>query len=133
MAGPKIQAGHGSPVTLYNSSDTELGTATDPINVEGSLTISPIASTTLTTSQVTISATAVLILALNASRLGATVVNPAGAANLIIGQTSGVTATTGLIIPPGGAYNIDEPLYTGALYGILASGTGQLVSTAELT
>lgn len=124
----KMQTGHGSPVTLYDSTDTESGTAANPLKTTTSAT----PSTTLTTSQITVSATAVLILAANTARLGATVANQ-NTATVYIGQTSGVTATTGLPVPVGSAYNVDVPLYTGAIYGILASGTGQLVAAAELT
>lgn len=124
--------GHGSPVTLYDSTDTEIGTAAKPIQVAGTTTENAPAAITLTTAQITISSTAVLLLAANPSRLGATI-GVFNASTVYVGQTSGVTSANGVPVPQGSAFNVDFPNYTGALYGILASGTGQLVATAELT
>lgn len=124
----QMPAGHGTPVTLFNSSDTEVGSAATPFVVSGP------AATTLTATQVTVPATAngILILAANASRKGATVSN-AGAVSVFIQQAAtGVTVSNGFEIPGGGAYNIDFPNYTGAIYGIVATGT-KVVTVVELT
>lgn len=106
-----------------------------PVSIDaGSITITPVKSTTLTPTQVTVPATAngILILAANANRLGATISNP-GTVSIYIQQgATGVTVSNGFGIPGGSSYNIDEPLYTGAVYGIVASGT-QVVTIVELT
>lgn len=107
------------------------------VNDDGSINanavITPVASTTLTATQVTVPATTngILILAANTSRLGATISNP-GAVTVYIQQgATGVTSSNGFGIPPGSSYNIDSPLYTGAIYGIVATGT-QVVTVVEL-
>lgn len=130
MAGARMQTGHGTPVTLYNSSDTEIGTTTDPLNVEGTLVVTPSVATVFTSAQVTVSATEVIVLPANAAALGATLVNT-GSVNIYLGPT-GVTATNSLILPPSSAYNIDSPNYTGAIYGLAASGN-PVVSRVVLT
>lgn len=106
------------------------------VNADGSVntTITPVASATLTATQVTVPATAngILILGANTNRKGATISNP-GAVTVYIQQGStGVTTSNGFGIPAGSSYNIDEPLYTGAIYGIVATGT-QVVTVVELT
>lgn len=116
----QMQVGHGTPVTIYDSSDQELGTTVNPINVEGTVTEAAPAATALTTAQVTVSATEVLLLPLDTARLGATLANNSGI-TIYLGPT-GVSATNGLIVPTGGSYNIDFPNYTGAVYGLAASG-----------
>lgn len=97
-------------------------------------TITPVSSGTLTATQVTVPATAngILILAANASRKGATISNPGTVSVYIQQAATGVTISNGFGIPPGQSYNIDEPLYTGAIYGIVASAT-QVVTVVELT
>lgn len=99
-----------------------------------SVTNTPTSSSTLTATQVTVPATAngILILAANASRKGATISNPGTVTVYIQQAATGVTTTNGFGIPPGSSYNIDEPLYTGAFYGIVATGT-QVVTVVELT
>lgn len=91
-------------------------------------------SATFTPTQVTVPATAngILILAANANRLGATISN-AGPTTVYVQQgATGVTTSNGFAITSGQAYNIDSPLYLGALYGIVSTGT-QTVTVAELT
>lgn len=127
-----MQLGHASPVAIYNGQDQIIGVSGTPLVVSGAVTINPSASGTATTSQLTVSATAVLILPANASRLGASIANPAGPNTIYWGQTSGVTTATGFPIPAGSAYNIDTPNYLGNVYAI-TTGTGQLSATVELT
>lgn len=100
----------------------------------GSISITPVKSTTLTPTQVTVPATTngILILAANANRLGATISNPGTVPVYIQQSATGVTVANGFGIPGGSSYNIDEPLYTGAIYGIVATGT-QVVTVVELT
>lgn len=106
------------------------------VNANGSLNISntPVTSGTLTASQVTVPATAngTAILAANTSRLGATISNPGPSTVYIQQGATGVTTSNGFAILSGCSYNIDEPLYTGAIYGIVASGT-QVVTVVEIT
>lgn len=127
-----MQTGHGSPVSLYNQLDQMIGVSGTPLVIAGTVTEVPVASGTATTAQTTVSATAVLILAANASRLGASIENQAGPNTIYWGQANTVTTATGFPIPPGSAYNIDVPLYLGAVYAI-TTGTGQLSATVELT
>lgn len=94
----------------------------------------PIKATTLTATQVTVPATTngIIILAANANRLGATITNDGSTPIYFQQGATGVTTSNGKTLPAGSSYNIDEPLYTGAIYGIVASGT-QPVSVVELT
>lgn len=97
-------------------------------------TITPTNSATLTATQVTVPATAngILILGANANRKGATISNPGSVTVYVQQAATGVTTSNGFGIPPGSSYNIDEPLYTGAFYGIIATGT-TVVTVVELT
>lgn len=122
-----MQKGHGHPVTLYDSTDTEIGTAVNPLKATSS---SPVSST-ITTAQTTVSSTAVILLSLDATRIGGSISNALGTVTLYIGG-SGVTTANGFPVPPGGAYNIDEPNITAAIYGIVAS-TAPLIGTIALT
>lgn len=100
----------------------------------GTQTVVPVASTTATNTQVTVPATAngILILAANSVRLGAIVANPGAVPVYWQEAATGLTTTNGGIIPAGGALVIDGPLYTGAIYGIVATST-QVVSATEFT
>lgn len=91
-------------------------------------------SSTLTTSQVTVPATAtgIQILGANSSRKGAIIVNP-GSVPVFFAQTNTVTVSNSQAIPPNyGSLNIDSPDYTGAIFGIVTTGT-QVVYVSELT
>ncbi len=129
-----VNKGHGTPVTLFDTTDTEIGTAATPLQVAGSTTITPVASTTMTATQVTVPATAngILMLAANANRKGATIINPGTVTVYASSAATGLTTSNGFAIPGGTAYNIDEPLYTGAIYGIIATST-TVITTVELT
>lgn len=129
----KMMTGHGEPVTLYDSTDTEIGTTASPLKVSGTVTESAPAATTVAPNQLTVSATQVLLLPQNSSRLGATIGNtiPSASTTIFIGPT-GVTAANGFPLAPGSAYNIDFPNVTAAIYGITASGQ-QLVGIVDLT
>ncbi len=132
------------PVTATISS---IATITNPVGIKGAdgstiasgsnpLPVSTVGvtSTTLTATQVTVPATTngILLLAANSSRKGATISNPGTVSVYIQQGSTGVTITNGFGIPGGSSYNIDEPLYTGAIYGIVATGT-QVVTVVELT
>lgn len=118
----QMQLGHGSPVTIYDSSDQELGTTVNPLNVEGTVTESAPTSTTIATAGITLSATEVLILPVAASRLGASIENPGTNSIVVYIGATGVTAANGFDLAPGAAYNIDFPNCTAAFYGLAASG-----------
>jgi hypothetical protein len=91
-------------------------------------------STTMTPSQVAVASTAngTLILAANANRLGATIQNNSPQTVYIGSAAAGLTIANGFAVPPGAAYNIDFPLYTGLIQGICASGSAA-VTVVELT
>jgi hypothetical protein len=103
-------------------------------DLAGHLRTRPLASGTMTATQVTVPATSngILILAANAARKGATISNPGSVSVYIQQAATGVTTSNGFAIPPGASYNIDSPLYTGAVYGIVATGTN-VVTVVELT
>lgn len=94
----------------------------------------PIKASSMVPTQVTVPATTngILILAANAVRLGATVSNPGSVTVYIGSAATGLTVSNGFGIPPGSSYNIDEPLYMGAIYGIVAANT-QVVTIVELS
>jgi hypothetical protein len=96
--------------------------------------VSPLVSTTFTATQVTVPATAngIAVLAANALRVGAVISNPGPSTVYVHQASTGVTTSNGFGIPGGTSYTIDSPLYTGALYGIVASGT-QVVTVSEMT
>lgn len=132
------------------SNTTGSGTATGAIRVElptngtgvvglnaGTAVIgqaSPLTSSTMTATQVTVPSTAngIVILAANASRKGASISNPGSVSVYIQQGSTGVTTSNGYAITPGGAFNIDTPLYLGAIYGIVATGS-QVVTVEEMT
>lgn len=98
----------------------------------GATPVEGVTSTGLTTSQASVGVTSAPLLAANPARTGASFVN-VGPNYLFIGKTAGVTATTGFPIPPNTAFNIDIPLYTGAIFGICASGSSALVGIEEMS
>ncbi len=116
----KIQKGHGSPVTLYDTSDNSVGVTGNALVVSGTVIETAPAATTFAAAQVTASATEVLLLPLDTTRMAATLANNT-AINVYLGPT-GVTAVNGFILAPGMAYNIDFPNCTAAVYGLAASG-----------
>lgn len=108
--------------------------ATNPLYVSQAGGATPVKATTLTTAQVTVPATAngIAILAANSARLGATITNIGNQTVFFRQAATGVTVSNGTALPPGASFNIDAPLYTGAIGGIVVSGTC-VVTTAELT
>lgn len=89
-------------------------------------------SGTMTVTQVTVPATAngISLVASNSSRKGLIITNP-GTVSVYYAQTNGVT-TSSAIIPAASSLVFDVPNYTGAVFGIVATGT-QVVSVTELT
>lgn len=126
-------------VTVAQDSTTVAGSSSLPAgsNVIGHVIVdgeTPIKSTVLTPTQVTVPATAngILVLAANANRLGAIITNSGSASVFYSSAATGLTITNGGELRAGSALNIDEPLYTGAIYGIVATGT-QVVTVVEFT
>lgn len=103
------------------------------IGADGSISSGGVASGTMTPTQVTVPATAngILILAANASRVGAQIATGSVAVYIQQGAT-GVTTINGFAIPANTIYTLNSPRYTGAIYGIVASGTS-VVSVMEYT
>jgi hypothetical protein len=86
-------------------------------------------STNIATSQVTVGATATLIIAAHPGRANLAIINQ-GSATICLGNST-VTLTTGICLPPGNNSYVGIVLpYTGALYGITASS--DVISAVEL-
>lgn len=131
--------------TLMNSSGTTaFGTAGSSsaavLTVQGiasgtalPVSVSASTSSTMATTQVTVPATAngISVLASNSSRKGAVITN-LGPTTVFLAQTNALTTTTAIAVAAGASFVVDSPLYTGAFFGITASGT-QVVSVAEFT
>lgn len=120
-------------VTLVDNNDVPVGTSLNPLfsGVSGAG-----GSTTGTTSQVASSGSAVTVLAANALRKGATIVNDSTAIlYLILSSTTPTTSVyTVALAAKGtvGAYYEVPYGYTGIIKGIWASANGNAVVT-ELT
>lgn len=106
-----------------------------PVSIEsggGVQQVEGVTSTGLTTAQVAASQTVATLLAANTARTGASLVN-IGPATVYFGKTNAVTATTGYPVLPNTAFNIDIPLYTGAVFGICATGLTATVGVEEMS
>ena len=77
------------------------------------------------TGQVTVDATADLIIAANTARKFLEITNTSIAREVYIGN-SGVTAATGHSLPPGASFVIDLSICTAAFYGITSAGSAVL-------
>lgn len=82
----------------------------------------------LATNQITVSASAVLILQGNTARNQAQAYN-SGPNVVYVGQTSSVTTATGYPVAVGAAFTVQP--YKGDVYAIGAGGTSQLVGVLE--
>jgi hypothetical protein len=118
--------------TLQVTSGGSLIVSTSGSGPGGATPVIGATATGWTTSQVAVSNTAVLLLAANALREGAIVVN-GGSATVYRGKTNTVTSATGALLLPNTAFSIDIPNYRGDIYGICASGTSATVSVEEFT
>lgn len=98
----------------------------------GATPVEGVTSTGFTTLQAGATQASTTLLAPNPLRTGASIVN-LGPATVYIGKTSGVTATGGYPVPPNTAFNIDIPLYTGAIFGICATGLTATVGVEEMS
>jgi hypothetical protein len=110
----------GSPASADNPSSVNIAqvgsVAVDPTEPAK---VTPAPFTTMTTGQVALSTSAAPIVAADATRRNITVV---ATVDWIYGFTSGVTASTGMRWYAG--IPRDFGGYVGAIYGILADGTG---------
>lgn len=112
-------AGSVSATITNTVSTTSSGTVTVSVT---SVAVTTIAiSGSLTTSQVTITATATPIFAININQIFREVVNPTTSTASIWVGASGVTTTTGLEVPVATAF--DMSFNTAALYGICSTGS----------
>lgn len=130
-AAPSYTEGTDNPLSQTLTGDLRV---TAKQNGSWAVTNTPFTASTFTASQVTVPATAngILILAANANRKGATISNTSNVAIYISSAATGLTTSNGFAIPAGASYNIDSPIYLGALYGIVATAT-QVAYVVELT
>jgi hypothetical protein len=80
-------------------------------------------STTATKTSVALSATSVEILSSNANRQGLLIENTSGNDVYIGYSTLADVASASFTIPNNAIYEMPQPIYTGAIHGIAASGT----------
>lgn len=104
-----------------------------PASTVTGLTVRPAGASTAVLANVAASATSVTVLAANANRLGAIIVNDSTAScYLKYGSTASTTSYTRLL-PPGAEYELPgDVIYTGIITGIWTSATGT-ARTTELT
>lgn len=89
-----------------------------------------VGSPNLATTQVSVGATATLIVASHSGRSNLVIINQ-GAVSVCLGNSASVTSANGLCLPPGSTSYVGISLpYTGALYGIAAST--DVVSVGEI-
>ena len=117
--------------TAAVASDTALVVAISPNNIVVNKEQRP---STATQTSVSVIATSTTILAANANRLSATLMND-GTQNLYLLFGSGTATSTAytVLIPSGGYYELPFPCYTGQLTGIWAGGGSGAVRVTEMT
>lgn len=112
-------------VLLVDTLDTEYN-STKPFPTIGSVTTAALSNG----AETTVAGTAIQVLAQNLSRKWCVVQNT-GAANVRVG-VSGVAATTGIQVVPGGMLVFEAPfVHQGAVFAIREGGTSSTVFTAE--
>jgi hypothetical protein len=137
---PAVNGSVDEIVVLAGRDGVPIGTTENPLFISANAgtavigKVSPLTSSTLTASQVTVPATAdgILLLAANAARVGATISNPSAVTVYVSSAATGLTTSNGYGIPAGGTLSLNSPLYAGALYGIVAAAT-QVVTAVEWT
>lgn len=120
----------GTIVILVGAKDNNGNFAPLQINSQGQLIVDSAATgvgVLNATGQVSVGNSATQIIAANTSRSGVVITNPSASTTIYVG-TSGVTTSTGAILPPGSSLTLPV---TSAVYGIVATGT-QTVSYAEV-
>lgn len=136
----KLSDGTTPTITATIKAASTAAVATDPalvVAISPNNAVSPQTATTDGATGVTVSTSAVLIKASNASRKAIVITNN-GTGNLYIGGANTVTtsgATMGLIVAPFGTYQDSGfGLYTGDLYGIYSAvSASQNISVSERT
>lgn len=95
------------------------------VNDSGDLfaTVGPEQSASLNESVFTVTTTAQIVLAVNASRKKVVFYNN-GTQTVYLGGTSGTSSSTGLPLGPGASYT--EDIFNGAFYGITSTSTSDL-------
>lgn len=112
------------------SDGTLIGNVSDAIKT---VTIASGQFSTVTNTNISLSAnTLTVILAANPARKYAYISSPNGSVNIQFGSSTGLTATTGILIAVKGLYQIfGGSLYTGPIYGFATALT--TISVAEGT
>ncbi len=113
-------------VTLADSAGNLLGTNALP------LPIAPVQPTNAPRSSVAASTAAVPLLAANPNRRGAVIVNESSATLYVAYGSAGTVTDYTYRVDPSGTWVMDQPAYTGPLYGSWDSATGNARVT-ELT
>ncbi|MBE9199087.1 MULTISPECIES: hypothetical protein [unclassified Nodularia (in: cyanobacteria)] len=95
-----------------------------PISIQSvAVTTSESIATTANKLSITVAATATSISAANANRKGFNIENKTGQ-TIFVGTANTVSASNyWFSIPDGTFYEMPRPIYTGAIFGIVASGT----------
>lgn len=112
-----------APTTEYGLVTRNIPSGTQPVTL-------PTAAT-LTTAQVSVDTTSggVLVAALNTSRKFLEITNTSSSVNVYIGNT-GLTTSTGHVLPPGSSFTLDSTICTGAIYGIVVTGSVTVTTMA---
>lgn len=77
-----------------------------------------------TESTVAVTTASILVLAQNKRRKYALISNPTGGGTIFLAFGKAAVANKGVLIPPGGAYEIDsDNLWTGDIFAIASAGT----------
>lgn len=114
-------------VTLYNSSEVEVGTSASPLFISDATT-----GTLANGAQTSVSSSAVSVLASNANRKTAIIQN-VGNQTVRVG-VSGVTATTGIQLVAGATLILESPyIVTGQIFAIREGGADSTVFATEIT
>ena len=111
-------------VTLANDSTGVLSVDDNggSLTIDGTVTTNQIKSSTGTHSNITVAATSTVVLASNANRIGLAIKNN-GTADIFL-NFGGTAVTTNYPVSPGEEYlDSGNGVYTGAINGIVASGT----------
>jgi hypothetical protein len=121
-------------VILLDQNGDQVGVLANPVFIEptgtGVQPVTIVSSTPLVlnaTGQVSVGASATLIIALNANRAGVIITNPSTTVTVFLGA-AGVTISTGQELLPGNSITIPV---TSAIYGVVAAST-QTVSFMEI-
>lgn len=114
-------------VTLYNSSEVEVGTSANPLFLRDATT-----AALANGAQTTVSSAAVSVLAANANRKTAIIQN-VGNQTVRVG-VAGVTATTGIQLTAGATLILGPPyIVTSQIFAIREGGADSTVFAAEIT